>query len=100
MLIVPHPKTLKGWGTISIGDPLWGVQIRYKETFLLRKSGNALAQAAQGGVGVIIPGGVQEPWRCGTWGHGQWAWWDGLGLDLMILEFFSNFNSPVTWGCQ
>jgi len=31
-------------------------------------SGNALAQAAQGG--VANPGGVQEPWRCGTEGHG------------------------------
>ena len=25
--------------------------------------------AAQGGGGVTIPGGVQEPWRCGTEGH-------------------------------
>lgn len=27
------------------------------------------------------PGGVQEPWRSGTEGHGQWAWcgWVGLG---------------------
>jgi len=30
--------------------------------------------AAQGGGGVIIPGGVPEPWRCGTEGRGQWAW--------------------------
>jgi len=27
-------------------------------------------QAAQGGDGVTIPGGVQEPWRCGT--EGNW----------------------------
>ena len=32
------------------------------------------AQAAQGGDGVTIPGSVQEPWRCGTWGRGQEAW--------------------------
>jgi len=25
-------------------------------------------------------------------GHGQWAWWDGLGL---ILEDFSNLNDSV-----
>ena len=38
-------------------------------------SGEALAQAAQGSGGVTVPGGVQEVWRCGTEGHGQWAWW-------------------------
>ena len=31
----------------------------------------ALAQAAQGGGGVIAPRGVQESWRCGTGGHGE-----------------------------
>jgi len=30
------------------------------ETLKLRKSGNALEQAAQGGSGVTVPGGVQE----------------------------------------
>ena len=35
-----------------------------------QKSGEALAQAAQGGGGVTIPGGVQETCRCGTKGHG------------------------------
>ena len=33
------------------------------------ESGDALAQAELGG-GVTIPGGVWEPWRCGTEGHG------------------------------
>jgi len=33
---------------------------------LLRMNGNALAQAAQRGVAVTIPGGVQEPQRRGT----------------------------------
>lgn len=28
----------------------------------------------QGVGGVPIPGGVQEPQRCDTWGRGQWAW--------------------------
>ena len=36
----------------------------------LRKSGEAVSQAAQGGAGVIVPGGVQEPCRCNTEGHG------------------------------
>ena len=34
------------------------VQVGYQEKFLLRKSGNALEQAAQGSGGVTIPGGV------------------------------------------
>jgi len=36
-----------------------------------------LEQAAQGGGGVTVPGGVQEMWRCGTsgwtWGCGTWG---------------------------
>ena len=27
-----------------------------------------------GSVGVTVPGGAQELWRCGTEGRGQWAW--------------------------
>ena len=33
-------------------------------------SGEALEQAAQGGGGVTIHGGVREMWRCGT--EGTW----------------------------
>ena len=51
--------------------------------------------AAQGGGGVTIPGGVPEPWGCGTEGCGQWVWWGGLGLDLVILEVFSNLNGSM-----
>ena len=42
---------------------------------ILRESSEAVAQAAQGGGAVTIPGGVQEPCGCGTEGRGQWAWW-------------------------
>ena len=43
--------------------------------FLLRKSGEALAQAAQGSGGVTILRGVQGEGRCGTEGHGlKWLW--------------------------
>ena len=35
------------------------------EKFLLRSS-EVLEQAAQGGGGVIVPGGFQEEGRCGT----------------------------------
>ena len=34
-----------------------------------------MAQAAQGDGAVIITGGIQEPFGCGTGGRGQWAWW-------------------------
>ena len=60
--------------------------------FLLQKSGEALAQAAQGGRGVTVSGNVPELWRCGTLGRGQW----GGQLDWMTLEVFSKFNDSVT----
>jgi len=49
------------------------LQIEFKEKILLRKSGEALAQAAQGGGRVTVPGSVQELWRCSTEGHSEWA---------------------------
>ena len=52
--------------------------------------------AAQGGGGVTVHGGVPEPWGCGTEGRGQWARWGGLGLDLVILEVFSNVHNSVS----
>jgi len=36
-----------------------------------------------GSGGVTVPGGVQRMWRCGTEGHGQQAWWDGVGLGIL-----------------
>ena len=39
------------------------------------KSSGALATGCPEGDGVAVPGGVQELWRCGTEGHGQWTWW-------------------------
>ena len=62
----------------------------------LRKSSNALAQAAQGGGGVTIPGGVPEPWRCGTEGCSQWAWWGWADSWIWgLLMVFSNINDSV-----
>jgi len=46
----------------------------------------------QGSGAVTIPGGDPELRRCGTWGRGQWARWDGLGLDVGILEVFSSLS--------
>ena len=55
-----------------------------------------MAQAAQGGGGVTAPGGVQEAWRCGTEGCGQWVILVvGEQLDYMILEVFSNLNDSM-----
>ena len=53
---------------------------------LLQKSGDAVAQAAQGGGGVIVPGGVQELWRYGSEGCDWRAWWDGLMVGLNDLK--------------
>lgn len=46
------------------------VQDGNEETFLLRKSSQALGWVAQGGVGVPVPGGVQGEVGRGAWGHG------------------------------
>jgi len=51
--------------------------------------------AAQGGVGVIVPGGIPELWVCGTEGCGQWAWWGWARLDLGIWEVFSNPDDSI-----
>ena len=50
------------WPQVVPGE----VQVEYHEEFLLRKSGAAVAQAAQGGGAVTVPGGVSEPCGCGT----------------------------------
>jgi len=41
-------------------------RLNIKKKFVLHKSGEALKQAARGGGGVTVPGGVQGMWRCGT----------------------------------
>ena len=50
-----------------------------------------------GSGGVTVPGGVPEPWRFGSEGHAQWAWWDALVL--VILEVFSSLNDSVIFSC-
>ena len=54
-------------------------RVGYQEKFLLRKSGEAVAQGAQGSGGVTIPGGAEEPCGWDTEGRGQWAWWGWIG---------------------
>ena len=54
-----------------------------------------MAQAAQGGDGVTVPGGVPELCGCGTEdmvsGQVGVGWW----LDQVILEVFSNLNESM-----
>ena len=38
------------------------------------------------GGGVTIPGGIQEPWSCGTEGRAQWG---GLTVELGDLRGLS-----------
>lgn len=45
--------------------------------------------------GVPVSQGVPELCRCGTWGHGVWAWWDGLGLDLGNGQVFSSLHNSL-----
>mgnify|MGYP001852832475 CR=1 FL=1 len=40
---------------------------------ILRKNGEAVAQAAQGGGGFTFPGGIQETCICVTEGHDYWT---------------------------
>ena len=42
----------------------------------------SVGAAAQGGGGVTVHRGVQEPQRCSTEGHGHWAWWGGLDMGI------------------
>lgn len=53
--------------------------------------------AAQGRGGASTPGGVRKLRGCGTWGHGPLVALAVLeaGLDVMVLEGFSNLNNSV-----
>ena len=77
-----------------MGDKMSAIQ-RVIPPVYLTKSGSALALAAQGGGGVPALGGVQEPWRWGAWGCGQWAWWGWADLGLEILEDFSSLHDSM-----
>ena len=46
------------------------IQVGHYKRFLLRKTGEAVAQAAQGGGEVTVPGSVQGMFRCCTEGYG------------------------------
>ena len=54
-----------------------------------------MAQAAQGGGGVAVPGDVQELWRCSTEDMVSWHGGYGLVLDLIISDVLSNLNDSM-----
>jgi len=50
--------------------------------------------AALGSGAVTVRGGVEETWRCGTEGCGQWAWCDELMVGLGDLSgLFQPYDS-------
>ena len=90
--ILPVNCDERGWPQVVS----WESQVGYEEKSLFQKM--CTDTDCPGGGGVTVPGGVPDLWRCGTEGHGQWAWWSGLELDLVILEAFSNLSDSVTRG--
>lgn len=70
-----------------------GGQVGYQQTFLFRKSGDALEQAAYGGGGVTVHESIQETHRSGTEGHSL-VGMAGMGwqLDWLILKVLCNLN--------
>jgi len=67
------------------------VQVGSEEQFLIWRSDGVLTQGGH----CSGPGGIWESWGCDTEGHGQWAWWDGVGLDLVTSEVFSSFFDSI-----
>ena len=76
----------KGWGRLPLLQRRSGLDIR-KNFFLGRVAMHWHRLSRE--VVVTIPGGVQELWRCGTEGHGQWAWWEWVGVGLDDLRGLS-----------
>ena len=66
---------------------LW---VGYYEQFLLRKSGDAVAQLPREVVESLSLKVLQNHWDVALR-----AWWGGLGLDLVICEVFSNCNDSM-----
>ena len=56
--------------TVAMPHTMTHIQVGYYEKFLLRKSGEALAQAAQGSGRLSAPRDVQETCRSGTKEYG------------------------------
>ena len=46
-------------------------------------------------MGVVESPSLEEPWRCGTEGCGQWACWGWAGLDLGVSEVSSHLHDSI-----
>lgn len=91
---------MRRWPQIALGR--FRLVIR-RHFFLGRVVRQWLRLCREGG-GLTVPGGVQEPYRCATWGHEQWGWKPrNLGfqlnapMDLFLLLCISELtpHSPA-----
>lgn len=93
------------------GGAGWTLGNKPSRTVILR------GHSCPGGGGLTVPGGVWEPWRCGTEGSGQWAQWgwvssqlDGLKGLLQALWLYDSMTvacfrrrapaPPCCWLCR
>ena len=90
-----HPSHMAAFGIIESQRGWDGRTSQPPAPLLPPKEQCCSGTAAHGGGGVTVPGGVPEPWGCGTEGRGQWAQWGELGFDAWISEVFSNLNESM-----
>ena len=82
-----HVQAHAWWCVLSAqySQMLWlGIRKEFSEGVVMQW------HSCPGSGGVTVPGGIKEPWRCGTEGHGQWAWrgWAGVGLGNLRGLFY------------
>lgn len=75
-----HRKHLRRGSSLGVHQIT--LERRKNSSFLAKKKKNH-GRAAQGMGGIPIPGGIEKPPGCGTWGQ-------GLGLDLVTTGGFSH----------
>jgi len=91
---------MRGFGPDERSAGSKNISIPLKNKFSLEIRNNIFFQrvvmqwhSCPGSVGVTVLAGVSELWRCGTEGCGHDG--DGSGLDLGILQVFSNLNDSM-----
>jgi len=80
---------------------------KHSESYLGSILGNISSPKERSGIGtakeVMDSLSLKVFKKHGTEGHGWWAWWRQVGLDLEILEVFSNLRGPILLllaGCE